>query len=65
MNSDVVKPEKFGHLHLVYHFTIPLSHLREHKFKHGFHDTLNPICSCGNDIETSTRFLLHCPHYSN
>ena len=24
MNSDMVKPEKFGHLHLVYHFTLPL-----------------------------------------
>ena len=21
----MVKPEKFGHLHLVYHFTVPLS----------------------------------------
>ena len=27
MNSDMVKPEKFGHLHLVYHFTIPLSNV--------------------------------------
>ena len=25
MKSDMVKPEKFGHLHLVYHFTVPLS----------------------------------------
>ena len=25
MNSSMVKPEKFGHLYLVYHFTIPLS----------------------------------------
>ena len=24
MNSDMAKPEKFGHLHLVYHFTVPL-----------------------------------------
>ena len=24
MNSNMVKPETFGHLHLVYHFTIPL-----------------------------------------
>ena len=24
MNSDMVKHEKFGHLHLVYHFTVPL-----------------------------------------
>ena len=25
MNSSMVKPEKFGHLHLVYHFTVPLN----------------------------------------
>ena len=25
MNSDTIKPEKFGHLHLVYHFTVPLT----------------------------------------
>ena len=24
MNSNMVKPEKFDYLHLVYHFTIPL-----------------------------------------
>ena len=42
-----------------------LSHLCEHKLKHSFQDILNPICSCGNDIETSAHFLLHCPHYSN
>ena len=29
-----------------------LSHLREHKFKRGVQDSLNPTCSCGNDIET-------------
>ena len=42
-----------------------LSHLREHKFKHGFQDSLNPICSCGNDIETLAHFLPYCTHYSN
>ena len=42
-----------------------LSHLREHKFKHSFQDSLNPICSCGDDIETLAHFLLHCPHYSH
>ena len=25
----MIKPEKFGHLHLVYHFTIPLRKLLE------------------------------------
>ena len=34
------------------------SHRREHKFKHGFLDSLNSICSCGQDIENSIHFLL-------
>ena len=42
-----------------------LSHLRERKFKHSFQDSLNPICNCGNDIETSAHYLLHCPNFSN
>ena len=42
-----------------------LSHLREHKFKHSFQDCLNSLCLCGNDVETSSHFLLHCPTYSN
>ena len=42
-----------------------LSHLREHKFKHSFQDSLNPICSCGNDIETPAHYILHCPNFSN
>ena len=42
---------------------VGLSHLREHKFKHSFQDTLNPICTCGEDIETTSHYLLHCPDY--
>ena len=38
-----------------------MSHLREHKFKHNFQGCLNPICSCGLDIESTSHFLLHCP----
>ena len=42
---------------------VGLSHLREHKFKHSFQDTLNPICNCGEDIETTSHYLLHCQDY--
>ena len=42
-----------------------LSHLRDHKFKLNFLDTLNPICNCGEDIETSCHYLLHCSLYTN
>ena len=41
-----------------------LSHFREHKFKNGFLDSLNPICNCGLDIETC-HFLLHCSNFIN
>ena len=42
-----------------------LSHLREHKLKHSFQDSLNPFCSCGKDeVEISTHYLLHCSNYS-
>ena len=40
---------------------LSLSHLNEHKFKHGFNDTINPILIC--DTESINHFFLHCPEY--
>ena len=37
---------------------VGLSHL-----KHSFQNTRNPICNCGEDIETRSHYLLHCPDY--
>ena len=42
-----------------------LSHLREHKFKHSFQDSLSPLCKCGAEVESTSHFLLHCPIYNN
>ena len=42
-----------------------LSHLREHKFKHSFQDSLNPLCKCGIEVESTSHFLPHCLVYSN
>ena len=43
-----------------------LSHLREHKFRHNFNDTIDPFCLCGtNSLETSEHFLLHCPTFAS
>ena len=44
---------------------LELSHLREHRFKHGFLDSLNPVCNCGLDIESTCHFLLYCPNFVN
>ena len=38
---------------------VGLSHFCEHKYKHSFQDSLNLICNCGRDIETSSHYLLH------
>ena len=40
-----------------------LSHLHEHKFRHCFQDTLNPLCECSKDIESTMHFFLHCTNF--
>ena len=45
---------------LVTTLRLGLSHLREDKFKHSFQDTINLLCNCDQDIESSTHFFLHC-----
>ena len=40
------------------------SHRNEYKFKHGFSDTVNPICACGTEIEATEHFFLRCHLYS-
>ena len=39
-------------------------HLNERKFRHGFNDTVDPFCACGNEIETTEHFFLRCHFYS-
>ena len=43
---------------------LQFSHLNEHKFKHGFSDTIDPICACRTEIETTEHFFLRCHFYS-
>ena len=50
---------------LITRLRLGLSHLREHKFKNGFKDTLNLPCTRGNDVESTEYFLLHCPQFVN
>ena len=38
---------------------LEFDHLNERKFRHGFKDTLNLLCTCGADVETTEHFLLH------
>ena len=45
---------------------VGFSHLREHKCRHNFADTLDPFCNCRtNSLEKTEHFLMHCSDYSN
>ena len=52
-------------IRLITRLRLELSHLREHKFKYNFQNYLNPLCSCGLSIESTSHFLLHCPIFHN
>lgn len=44
---------------------VDFSHLKEHKFRHNFQDTVDPFCNCStNSIETTEHYLLRCSDYS-
>ena len=43
---------------------IGFSHLKEHTFKQNFQDSVDPLCGCGNDIESIVHFFLHCPNFT-
>ena len=40
-----------------------LSHLHEHKFRHCFQNTLNPLCECDKDVESTMHFLIYCANF--
>ena len=52
-------------LKLLTRLRVNLSHLRAHKFHHNFLDTLNPLCSCSLEIESTSHYLLRCPFYTH
>ena len=61
--ANVYKIHHQRGLKLLTRLRLGLSHLREHKFRHNFNDTIDPFRLCGtNSVETNEHFLLHCPN---
>ena len=50
---------------LVIRLRLGFSYLREHKLRHNFHDTLNHLCSCSLEPETTSHYLLCCHNFSS
>ena len=51
-------------LKLLTRLRIGFSRIKELKFKHNFQDSVEPLCSCGNDIASTVHFFLHCPNFT-
>ena len=43
---------------------IKFGHLKEHKFKHNFQESIDPMCSCSSGIETMIHFFLNCTNFN-
>ena len=63
--NNVFDCNKYKGIRYITRLRVGKAHLREHKFKHSFQYWLNPICSCGLDIESTSHFLLHCPTFND
>ena len=42
---------------------LKFSHQNESKFRYGFDNTINAVCACGAEVETTEYFLLWCYFY--
>ena len=51
--------DPFG-VRLINRLCLGFSHLRKHKFRHNFTDTVNPLCSHILETENTEHFFLYC-----
>ena len=47
-------------IRLLNRLRLGFGHLKEHKFRHNFADTLNPLCSCSLETEDTEHYFLRC-----
>ena len=50
-------------LNFIHFFQKGFGHLREHKFRHNFANTLNPICVFALESECAEHLFLRCHNY--
>ena len=51
--NSVFKIHDINGVKLLNRLRLHFSHLNEHKFRHDFRDTIDPMCSCGLEAETT------------
>ena len=51
-------------LKLLTRLLLEFSHLNEHRFRHNFEESVNPLCSFSLKTEDKEHYLLHCHHFT-
>ena len=63
--NSIFKIFDINGIKLLNRLRLHFSHLNEHKFRHNFIATIDPMCSCGLEPETTLHYLLRCNLYSD
>ena len=63
--NSIFKIQNINGIKLLNRLSLHFSHLNEHKFWHNFRATIDPMCSCGLEPETTLHYLLRCNLYSD
>ena len=63
--NSIFKIHDINGIKLLNRLRLHFSHLNEHKFRHNFIATIDPMCSCGLEPETTLHYLLRCNLYSD
>ena len=66
VSTPVFKINKLSGFVLITQLRVGFIHLREHKFRHGFLDITDTICSCRTNVVKHTeQYLLRCSNFDN
>ena len=63
--NSVFKIHDINGIKVINRLILHFSHLNEHKFWHNFRATIDPMCDCGLEPETTLHYLLRCNLYSD
>ena len=63
--SSDLKKTQFIRFMTLNRLRVHFIHLNKHKFRHNFRATIDPMCSCGLEPETTLHYLLRCNLYSD
>ena len=63
--NSIFKIHDINGINLLNRLKLQFSHLNKHKFRYNFRATIDPMCSCGLEPETTLHYLLRCNLYSD